>query len=48
MRFEQFVLQMWYLHKEEAFLYNEPPKPLDIYTELYYDWLLAEYQKAKQ
>jgi len=46
MRFEEFVLQMWYLHKEEAMLYGELPKTLDDYTTFYYDWLKQEFTKA--
>lgn len=46
MRFEEFVLQMWYLHKEEALLYNEEPKTLEEYTTMYSEWLKTEFQKA--
>ena len=46
MRFEEFVLQMWYLHREEAVLYGESPQTLDEYTTFYYDWLKQEFTKA--
>ena len=46
MRFEEFVLQMWYLHREEAQLYNEKPKTLDEYKTEHYNWLISEFQKA--
>jgi len=48
MRFEEFVLQMWYLHKDEAELYHEEGKTLDEYTTFYYDWLKKEFQKASE
>jgi hypothetical protein len=47
MRFEEFVLQMWYLHKDECFIYGDEPLSLLDYSTLHEKWLQNEFVKSR-
>jgi len=47
LRFEEFVLRMWYLHRDECDIYGDTPLSLVDYETLHYTWLREEFRRME-